>query len=214
MDTWEIPKEMSNSRRREILQWHILLPFIRNRNCLEVHTKNPWDLTCPCLCTQVHPECDAGTGHHPGQKPWPAPSLHHAGHRCDAEAGKCHTCFRELFERTWIWRFLWSLMRCLTGTWMWRALVQIQRVSVNKKHSQGRKQCSLYEVLQETQPTWKKGCLRENLTGVDWGCCEGPDERTRGIFCDGRWSYKTWGIDCGGSGDKEEEERIEGPPCF
>lgn len=39
------------------------------------------------------------------------------------------THFRKLFLTPWVWRFLGSFIRCLTGTWMWQALFQAQKVS-------------------------------------------------------------------------------------
>lgn len=49
------------------------------------------------------------------------------------------THFRELCYKTWIWRFLYSLIRCLTSAWMWWAVFQAQRVSRKKETLPGKK---------------------------------------------------------------------------
>lgn len=153
--------------------------------------RNQRGLTCPCSCTQVHPECDGGAGHHSGQKPRSAPSLHHAGYGCDAEAGKCRGRARELFHRTSMWRFLCSFIRpnrCLevTGTFpgsegkSWprssprKKTVQMSMWRFNKKLRQlGKKKVCLRGSEEE-----ERKLARQNEREWLWGLWKGHNEKT------------------------------------
>lgn len=46
---------------------------------------------------------------------------------------------RELSYKTWIWRFLCSLIRCLTSAWRWRAVFQAQSLSREQETLRGKK---------------------------------------------------------------------------
>ena len=113
------------------------------------------------FCPQVHPECDPGAGHHSGQKPRTASSLHHAGYRCDAKAGEPHT-FQEVISQDLNLKVPWFICHNLAGAWNWQALFQAQEVWARNTDSQGRSPDISLRLLQETQTTWEKGCLRGN----------------------------------------------------
>ena len=157
MSTWEIDaqRKMSTSPRR-----HTVPPFTSKPRCpgaLTV-TGEVW----PALAfPQVHPECDPGAGHHSGQKPRTASSLHHAGYRCDAKAGEPHT-FQQVISQDLNLKVPWFIYHNLAGACKWQTLFQAQEVWARNTDSQSRSPDISMRVLQETQTTWEKGCLRGN----------------------------------------------------
>ena len=158
MSTWEIDDQgkMNTSPRR-----HIAPPFIGNPSCLEEHCYWWTLLQSPCFCPQVHPECDPGAGHHSGQKPRAASSVHHAGYRCDAEAGEPHA-FQEVISQDLNLKLPWLVYHNLAGAWKWQALFQAREVWARNTDCQGRSPDISLRVLQETQTAWENGCVRGN----------------------------------------------------
>ena len=127
------------------------------------------------FCPQVHPECDPGAGHHSGQKPRTASSLHHAGYRCDAKAGEPHT-FQEVISQDLNLKVPWFICHNLAGAWKWQALFQAQEVWARNTDSQGRSQTSLWGFSRklrqpEKRDVWEVTVWRQGkwpANGKEW----------------------------------------------